>query len=601
MPSELIQLKDISIAFADRQVISHLNLPIYKGETLAIVGESGSGKSLTALSILRLLPKNAKIDGHIFLNNVETVIHPTEKGQAILDKVNLLDLPITQLHQYRGHQVAMVFQEPMTSLNPVKTCGKQVQEALIWHKKLPVKEARQKVIERFGEVKLPDPEAIFDRYPHQISGGQKQRVMIAMAMSCQPQLLICDEPTTALDVMVQKDILKLIKDLQQKTGMSVLFISHDIKLVEEIADRIAVFYQGQLIESGATDIIMNHPVEPYTKALLACRPGLYQPGQRLPVVSDFLKSDNTVDEVNFPAESSVSESKASEEIPTIASKAVVPNTVSDSVGDNCLLSLKDIHVWYPAAYNFWGKTIRYNKALKGIDLDIMEGETLGLVGGSGCGKTTLGRAIMGLTPLHSGQMTYKGAALNYQGKSKTGILAREIQMIFQDPYGALNPQIPIGQAIAEALIIHQIYPKSMVRKVVLSWLDRVGLPPELYNRYPHEFSGGQRQRIVIARALALQPSFVICDESVSALDVSVQSQVLNLLNDLKADLGFTTLFISHDLSVVKYLCDRIAVMNEGRLEEVGTANQVYYHPESRFTKALLKAVPGAGIKDNTEV
>lgn len=438
--------------------------------------------------------------------------------------------------------------------------------------------------------------------------------MIAMAMSCEPQLLICDEPTTALDVMVQKDILKLIGDLQQKTGMSVLFISHDIKLVEEIADRIAVFYQGQLIESGPTKTIMSRPDRPYTKALLACRPGLYEPGHRLPVVSDFLKMENQTDSEPAAKKDAVFEQLVSEEKRGAAADSTTkqnaikkeqtpgyfpansPQTSPDAAADNTLLSLKNIQVWYPAAHNFWGKTIKYNKAVQGIDLDIKKGETLGLVGGSGCGKTTLGRAVMGLTPLRGGEIIYKGVPLLYDGKNKTGRFAREIQMIFQDPYGALNPQIAIGQAIAEPLLIHRVYPKSMVRKVVLSWLDRVGLPPELYNRYPHEFSGGQRQRIVIARALALKPSFVICDESVSALDVSVQSQVLNLLNDLKADLGFTTLFISHDLSVVRYLCDRIAVMNSGQLEEVGPASQVYHHPKSDFTKALLKAVPGAGLQ-----
>lgn len=577
--NQFIQISDLNISFQEQSVVHDLNLDIQKGETLAIVGESGSGKSLTALSLLRLLPKNATLDGKI-LWRAPTAPMQEKDNDTVTEPsgvINIPDLAQESLQMIRGHLIAMIFQEPMTSLNPVKSCGTQVAEAIMIHKKQDRKTARRQVIQLFKEVQLPQPEAIYDRYPHEISGGQKQRVMIAMAMSCQPQLLICDEPTTALDVMVQKEILQLIKTLQRKTGMSVLFISHDIKLVEEIADRIAVFYQGRLMELGPCADLMRQPKNPYTKALLTCRPGLYQKGERLPVVTDFLTSKK---------QQKGPEAQHSEKNPLPAQQPFITNSQSP------ILTLRDLQVWYPSAHNFWGRPVRYNKAVEKVSFEVYAGETLGLVGGSGCGKTTLGRAIIGLTPIHGGEIRYKNGLLT-PALRKPSANAREIQMIFQDPYGALNPKITIGEAIAETLYVHKILPRNQIKAEVIHWLDRVGLRADQYDRYPHEFSGGQRQRIVIARALALKPSFVICDESVSALDVSVQAQILNLFNELKAALNFTSIFISHDLSVVKYLCDRIAVMNQGKLEEIGPSEQVYYHSVSPFTKALLAAIPGA--------
>ncbi|HTN35981.1 MAG TPA: ATP-binding cassette domain-containing protein, partial [Arachidicoccus sp.] len=398
----------------------------------------------------------------------------------------------------------------------------------------------------------------------------------------------------------------LIKRLQQKTGMSVLFISHDIQLVAEMADRVAVFYRGQMVESGPVLELMKAPKNPYTRALLSCRPGLYQPGERLPVVADFmdegknqqqggpelhLHSVQGSSKADAQAISAVEMEKQPQDfVPRESAGGLIENQ-RNYKDQSPLLILKNLNVWYPTAYHFWGQPKAYNKAVQAVTLEVFQGETLGLVGGSGCGKTTLGRAVMGLTPIHSGEIWYKGKLLTRAGHKETTALAREIQMIFQDPYGALNPKISIGQAIAETLSVHRLYPRSQIKTEVLRWLDRVGLKPEWYDRYPHEFSGGQRQRIVIARALALRPSFVICDESVSALDVSVQAQILNLLNELKAALNFTSIFISHDLSVVHYLSDRIAVMNKGKLEEIGIAGQVYRQPASPYTQSLIAAIP----------
>lgn len=569
--NDLVQINRLTISFGQSAVLRTLNLNIGTGETLAIVGESGSGKSLTALSLLQLLPAHATVCGEILLKN-------TSASEPKAAAVDLNRLGANEMEKIRGVQIAMIFQEPMSSLNPVKTCGYQVAEAVITHLHLSEKNAKSEVIRLFTEVRLPDPEQVFDKYPHQISGGQKQRVMIAMAMSCAPRLLICDEPTTALDVMVQKEILLLIKDLQQKTHMSVLFISHDIQLVAQIADQIAVLYRGDLVEYGRAGDIISNPQHPYTRALLSCRPGLYKRGERLPVVADFFNKDQP------------------QKMPVIRENQNIQKTTGTGTP---VLEIKNLNVWYPTKRDFRGRVTDYFKAVRDINLTICKGETLGLVGGSGCGKTTLGRAIMGLTPIHEGSMLFKGQPWpkqSAQGRHS----AAAMQMIFQDPYSALNPRITVGKAIGEALLVHSRYSKAAVKQKVLDWLEKVGLQRDHYDRYPHEFSGGQRQRLVIARALILEPDFVICDESVSALDVSVQAQVLNLFNDLKAELGFTSVFISHDLSVVRYISDRIAVMNQGQLEELGPADSVYFKPQSPYTKALLSAIPAQGMGGSAE-
>lgn len=466
----------------------------------------------------------------------------------------------------------MIFQEPMTSLNPVFTCGEQVMETIRVHQRVSAAEAKAKTIELFEKVKLPNPVELVDRYPHQLSGGQKQRVMIAMAMSCNPSLLICDEPTTALDVTVQKTILQLLKELQLSTKMGIIFITHDLGVVSEIADRAIVMYRGSVVEEGPVKEIFNRPQHPYTKGLLACRPAIHPKGKRLPVVSDFLNSGQS-----FNVDSIATSNSAS---------GIVPR-------DKVLLSVKDLSVWFPIKKNFFGKPLAFTKAVDQVSFDVYESETLGLVGESGCGKTTLGRTLLRLIDPTSGQIIYKGRNLSNAPSSTLKVLRKDIQIVFQDPYSSLNPRLSIGSAIAEPMKVHGIISDASKRRdKVVELLEKVNMKAEHLDRYPHEFSGGQRQRIVIARALALEPSFIVCDESVSALDVSVQAQVLNLLNDLKSEYGFTIIFISHDLSVVRYISDRIMVMNKGRIEEIGDAESVYHHPTSDYTSQLIKSIPG---------
>ncbi len=568
MPAPVLCIRDLCIDFTspsgNQRAVDHLHLDVHKSEILAIVGESGSGKSVTALSILQLLPGS-----NVSYPSGEIVFYD-EKNEN-----NLLLLPEEQLQQLRGQKIAMIFQEPMTALNPVFTCGDQVAEAIRQHLKLDEKAIREKVIELFRQVQLPSPEKIGSRFPHQLSGGQKQRVMIAMAMSCNPSLLICDEPTTALDVTVQKNILKLIKELQLHHQMGVIFITHDLGVVAEIADRIAVLYRGQLLEKGSVEQIFKQPSHPYTKALLACRPALHTKGKRLPVVSDFM-------------DDSLAEKKWTVADPTI--NAVVSSPVSQPI-----LEVNNLCVWYPVKSNFLGKPVEYMKAVDQVSFTVQEGETLGLVGESGCGKTTLGRTILGLTPVTSGSICFKGHDLTHATAKERMPFRRDMQFIFQDPYSSLNPRITIGEAIGEPLLVHGLVKNRQEKKDrVIDLLEKVQLGASHYDRYPHEFSGGQRQRIVIARALALKPSFIVCDESVSALDVSVQAQVLNLLNDLKKAFSFTAIFISHDLSVVKYISDRIMVMRAGKIEESGPAETVYHHPKTEYTRQLIDAIPGIG-------
>ncbi len=571
----LLQIKDLSLDFASESgtttALKNISISVRCGEILAVVGESGSGKSVTALSILQLLAKNARFtSGEILF---------CENDQ---NEINLLALSQKELQKIRGNKIAMIFQEPMTSLNPVFTCGYQVSESLRLHKKISNAEAKHQAIEWFRKVKLPEPEKAFSKYPHHLSGGQKQRVMIAMAMCCKPSLLICDEPTTALDVTVQKNILQLVKELQQEENMGVIFITHDLGVVSEIADRVVVMYKGEIVESNSLKEIFTNPQHPYTKGLLACRPILHQKGERLPIVSDFLNGNT-----NYDLRITNDQKKDHKSDPdNYRDENPEPNPKT-------LVRVSGLSVWFPNKKNLFGKPLSYTKAVDDVSFEVLKGETLGLVGESGCGKTTLGRTLLRLIEPVSGKIIYNGIDLTKKAANEIKSLRKDIQLVFQDPYSSLNPRITIGSAIAEPLKVHGLYKKEKQQKEkVVELLEKVNLSPSHFNRYPHEFSGGQRQRIVIARALALNPSFIICDEPVSALDVSIQAQVLNLLNDIKKEYGFTTIFISHDLSVVRYISDRIMVMNQGKIVESGNADEIYYQPKNEYTKKLIASIPG---------
>ena len=558
----LLQIENLAIDFIAEnqktQAVKNISLTINSGEIVALVGESGSGKSVTALSILQLLPTPPA-----FYSGGKIIFSEENKT------VDLLKLSSKKLQEVRGNKISMIFQEPMSSLNPVMKCGLQVMEALLQHKNISSAEAKKQTITWLEKVKLPQPEKIFNSYPHQLSGGQKQRVMIAMAMCCQPALLICDEPTTALDVTVQKSILQLIKELVQQENTGVLFITHDLGVVYQFADKTAIMYRGEIIEQNTVAEIFHHPQQTYTKALLACRPAQYSKGEKLPVVSDYLAPAST-DEIKTPGKN-----------------------ISDTKPGSLLAQVKNLTVTFPTKKNILGTVLGYYKAVDDVSFEIYKGETLGLVGESGCGKTTLGRAILKLIEPSAGSILYNNVDITRYGKKQLKDFRKEVQLVFQDPFSSLNPRLSIGEAIEEPIKILMKSSKPERKKTARELLEKVNLSPAMANRYPHEFSGGQRQRIVIARALAVNPGLLVCDESVSALDVSIQAQVLNLLNDLKREFGLTMLFISHDLSVVRYMCDRIMVMQKGKIVESGNADEIYEHPKSEYTKELLEAIPKA--------
>lgn len=575
----ILQVSNLTVDFMRdgeyRQVVHGVNFSLFRGKTLGIVGESGSGKSVTSMSVMRLLKTPpARIRGSIIYNE-----YPDSSQKPV--PTDLLGLSESQMLHYRGKHIAMIFQEPMTSLNPVQKCGQQVVEMLMAHESVSSKEAKRRTIELFQEVMLPRPESIFDSYPHEISGGQKQRVMIAMALICHPDILIADEPTTALDVTVQKAIVELLKQLQQKYGIAIIFISHDLGVIGQIADDVAVMYKGEIVEQGTAKDILYHPQHPYTQGLLACRPPLDSRPRRLKTLADFVDNGAAHD---F-SKQQVGTEKVSRQEPSEDKKEV-------------LLSVRQLVVSYALKKNFFGKPIQTLNAVDGVSFDIFKNETLGLVGESGCGKSTLGRSILRLIESHSGQVSYQGVALNQLSARKMKQLRPKLQIVFQDPYSSLNPRLTVGEAILEPLRLYgktlegnPLTDRKAMRQRVMDLLEQVGLSADHYGRYPHEFSGGQRQRICIARALIMNPELVICDESVSALDVSVQAQVLNLLNDLKERYGYTYLFITHDLSVVKFISDRIMVMQKGRIIEMGTADDIYRSPQMEYTKKLLDAIP----------
>lgn len=564
----LIQLKDLSLGFPEKkgfkEIIHSLDLKINKGECVGLVGESGSGKSISSLAIMGLLPKASQI------KNGSILFHSNNSTS------DLLSLSDKQMQRLRGNHISMIFQEPMTSLNPVIKCGEQVAEALRLHMGLNRSEARSKTIEWFKEVKLPRPENIYDSYPHQLSGGQKQRVMIAMAMCCEPELMIADEPTTALDVTVQKEVLRLIKELQAKMGMSVLFITHDLGVVAEIADRIVVMRSGEKLEEGTTDEIFNAPKHPYTKGLIACRPPEKFRLKKLPTVKDFLEDADYQKKLE---KLKISRIEREEQLKLIHH------------AEN-ILEVRHLKTYYPIQKGIFKKTIGYVKAVDDVSFSVKRGETLGLVGESGCGKTSLGRTLLQLIPSSGGDVFFKGNQINGISESAMRAYRKDMQIIFQDPYSSLNPRMTIGKAITEPMMVHKIGKNYSERKdMAIDLMETVGLKADQFDRYPHEFSGGQRQRVCIARALGLSPEFIICDESVSALDVSVQAQVLNLLNELKEKHQFTYIFISHDLSVIKYMSDRVMVMKDGKIVEEGEADELYESPKNPYTQKLVDSIP----------
>lgn len=582
----LLEIKNLVVEFKTESekvvAVNDISFTLRQGETIGIVGESGSGKSVSALAVMGLIPNPP---GRI--RSGEIIYHSISKGI-----VDLTKLSSNEMRELRGNELTMIFQEPMTSLNPVITCGNQVMEAIIHHKKIHKKEARELTLELFKKVKLPRPEQIIDSYPHQLSGGQKQRVMIAMAMSCNPSVLIADEPTTALDVTVQKTILDLMLDLQREDNMGILFITHDLGVIAELADKVVVMYKGKIVEQGPVMDIFSNPQHPYTKGLLACRPPLDKRLQHLPTINDFMELDEKGEIIE--KEQTVQEA--------IHNAVITPDERqkwhTELYTRLKIIEVKNLKTYFPINKSLFGKAKEFVKAVDDVTFDVYEGETLGLVGESGCGKTTLGRTILRLVEPTSGLISFKKHDITNVSDKDLRALKKDMQIIFQDPYSSLNPQITIGEAIMEPMKVHGLYKNDKERKdKAMNLLERVSLVDSHFYRYPHEFSGGQRQRVCIARALALNPQFIICDESVSALDVSVQAQVLNLLNDLKNEFKFTYIFISHDLSVVKFMSDRMIVMNKGKIEEMGDADNICNNPQSEYTQKLINSIPKGRLED----
>lgn len=565
--STLLQIKNLKISFLRdgewAEAVHGIDFEVPRGKTLGIVGESGSGKSVSNLAVMRLL------------NERQSRVTAEEIS---LDGRDILHLSESQMQDIRGKRIAMIFQEPMTSLNPVFQCGFQVAEAIMAHEETTEEEARQRVISLFKKVMLPRPETIYKSYPHELSGGQKQRVMIAMALACNPELLIADEPTTALDVTVQKEILKLLKELQQSESLSMVFISHDLGVVASVSDHILVMHDGRVVEYGEAQQVLNNPQDPYTKGLLACRPPMDLRLRQLPIVKEFL--DGTWnDDADFKSQLLVTPEERERHLKEIYSHEPI-------------LKVEGLKTWFPLRKGVLNRVYDHVRAVDDVSIDVYPGETLGLVGESGCGKTTLGRSVLRLVEPSEGKIVFEGEDVMSLSGNALREYRRRAQIVFQDPYSSLNPKIRIGDAIAEPMMVHGIEPDARRRRdKVCELLTEVGLQPEHYQRYPHEFSGGQRQRICIARALAVHPKLIICDESVSALDVSVQAQVLNLLNRLKKDFGFTYIFISHDLSVVRFMSDRILVMYNGRPVELGDADEIFNNPNNDYTKKLINAIP----------
>ncbi|ANW97367.1 ABC transporter ATP-binding protein [Wenyingzhuangia fucanilytica] len=554
----ILSIQNLNISFQNQQVenkvVHNVSFEIMPNQIVGVVGESGSGKSVTSMAMMGLLPKN--------ISKV--------KGKILYNEVSLTDLSPKELREIVGKEISMIFQEPMTSLNPSLTCGEQVAEVLDLHTDLSKNEIEAEVLQLFEKVKLPRAKKMMTQYPHELSGGQKQRVMIAMAIACKPKLLIADEPTTALDVRVQDEIILLLKELQQETGMSILFITHDLALIAEIAQQVIVMQKGKIVEQGTVENVFLHPKEIYTKALINAKPKLNIRLKELPSVASYLQDD------------------FKEEIFTTEERSQFHQQLYSK---QPLLEVKNLKTYYTSKNNWFAKP----NVVKGVDdvsFKVYEGETVGLVGESGSGKSTIGRTILGLEKATAGEIWYNGVNLLTLNNSQRKKYRQEIQLIFQDPYSSLNPSMKVGEAILEPMIRHGVLASNSKRKeYIYQLLEKVGLEKEHYNRYPHEFSGGQRQRIGIARALALQPKLIICDESVSALDVSVQAQVLNLLNKLKKEFEFTYLFISHDLSIVKFMSDQLIVLNQGKIEEIGDADAIYNQPQKAYTKALIHAIP----------
>ena len=577
----LLSVHNLQVTFRGDEGLVHavknISFDLAQGQTLGIVGESGSGKSATALAIMGLLGESGQI------SKGEVLFRPTGKPPVDLVKVSL-----SRMRQYRGDRISMVFQEPMTSLNPLFNCGYQIIEAIRLHQNVSADEAESRTIQLFNEVQLPNPEQLIERYPHELSGGQLQRVMIAMAISCNPQLIIADEPTTALDVTVQAAILDLLKQIQRSRQMSMIFITHDLGILAEIADRAIVMNQGEVVEMGSTTAILQTPQHPYTKGLIACRPQSDRQLRLLPTVSDFMAIENGQIVEKVPTDSRYLEVIPPEEIAA---------RMDELQKQEPILSVENLRIEFPIR-SIFGLKKRNVVAVNNISFDVYPSETLGLVGESGCGKTTTGRAILGLTNTVMGSVKFEGREISRLRGEALQKLRCDLQVIFQDPYGSLNPRMSVGDAIAEPLLIHSHqerfhrYRHADARKERAAYLlDRVGLTKSAMRRYPHEFSGGQRQRICIARALALNPKLIVADEPVSALDVSVQAQVLNLLKELQAEFGLTYIFISHDLGVVKFMSDRIMVMNEGAIVELNTAESIYSNPQQPYTQKLINAIP----------